>query len=274
MEENLTYEQLLATKQAPYLNAIRSKCGSETNFHAATHPSQPNYMAATSGIPSPLGVKVGNDNIFSQLQNSGRGQTWKSYQESMPGPCSQTNTGIYKPGHNAAYYYTKLRTPINTCSRNDVPLTPALANDLAADTLPTYAWITPNECHVFYWTSSCSTPSANRIAEGDKWLSQLLPKLLALRSYAAGQTLILLTFDEGIGPTEKNGVDCTAPSYYSSHPDCHIPTVVVSPYVKPGATDKADHNLYSLLGTTEDILGLPRLANAKGRPSLRAGLRF
>ena len=55
---------------------------------------------------------------------------------------------------------------------------------------------------------------------------------------------------------------------------CLIPTFVLSPYVVPGARDTRDHNLYSLLGTIEDILGLPRLGRAVGQPSLRPGLRF
>ena len=69
-------------------------------------------------------------------------------------------------------------------------------------------------------------------------------------------------------------IDCAAPTYYVTHPDCQIPTVVVSPYIQPGATDTADHNLYALLATTEDMLGLKRLGRAVGQHSLRPGLHF
>ena len=70
------------------------------------------------------------------------------------------------------------------------------------------------------------------------------------------------------------GADCTSPAYYSRHPDCQIPTVVVSPYVTPGTVDGTDLNLYSLLATTQDALGLPRLGRAVGQASMRATMRF
>ena len=110
MEENVTYGQFQASSQMPYLKKLSRLCGSATNFHAATHPSMPNYMAATSGIASPLGKRVDNDNIFKQLER--RGRTWKSYQESMPAPCSSAYTGFYKTGHNPAFFYDNLRTPV------------------------------------------------------------------------------------------------------------------------------------------------------------------
>jgi hypothetical protein len=50
--------------------------------------------------------------------------------------------------------------------------------------------------------------------------------------------------------------------------------VVVSPYIAPRTTDGTDLNLYSLLGTTEDILGVPRLARAVGQRSMRATMPF
>lgn len=38
------------TSQAPYLNSLASECGLATNYHNITHPSAPNYLAATSGV--------------------------------------------------------------------------------------------------------------------------------------------------------------------------------------------------------------------------------
>jgi phospholipase C len=228
-------------------------------------------MAATSGVASHVGTMVDNDNIFHQLQVAGK--SWKAYEESMPSSCLGTSTSTYKPGHNPAYYYRNLRSP-NTCATNDVPMSPSLDNDIANDTLPGYSWITPNECHVFYWVSSCSTPQSQRIPQGDAWLKALLPRLTAMPSYQAGKTLIVVTFDEGRESTNTNYVDCTDPAYYAGHADCQIPTVVVSPYIVSGTADGSDQNLYSLLGTTQDVLGLPRLGRAVGAPSMRPGLGF
>jgi phospholipase C len=270
MEENWSYREFAASTQTPYLTSLSKACGNETNFHAATHFSQPNYMAATSGIASAVGAMVSNDNVFHQVQASGR--TWRGYDESMPAACSGQNTTYYKPGHNPAYYYQNLRSPVNTCTRNDLPLSPALDGDITRDTLPAYSWITPNTCHDFHWVTACGGTAAGRFAAGDSWLANMLPRLTAMPSYRAGKTLILVTFDEGSGGTA--GVDCTKPTYFATHPDCQIPTVVVSPYIAPRTTDGTDLNLYSLLGTTEDILGVPRLARAVGQRSMRATMPF
>ena len=121
--------------------------------------------------------------------------------------------------------------------------------------------------------ASCAQPTTQRVAAGDAWLAALLPRLTALPSYRAGTTLVLVTWDEGSGAA-TSGVDCTDPAVYGAQASCQVPTVVVSPYVRPGAVDRTDHDLYGLLGTVEDVLGLPRLGLAAGRPSLRPGLNF
>jgi len=111
------------------------------------------------------------------------------------------------------------------------------------------------------------------IATGDTWLANLVPQLTALPSYQSGSTLIVLTWDEGNGPS-KSGSDCTKPSAYSYQPSCQIPTIIISPYITPGATDATDHNLYGLLGTMQDVLGYPRLNRAVDQTTLRPGLGF
>lgn len=271
MEENLSYNTWRTTNQAPYSHQLANSCGEEINFHAATHPSQPNYMAATSGVATPFGVMTSNANIFQQLQAAGG--TWRNYAEGMSTPCQQRTTTFYKPGHAPAYWYTNLRTPVNTCAKFNVPMSPALDNAIATDNLPSYSWITPNLCHAFAWKLGCPTVSSRRIAEGDKWLSTMIPRLTALPSYQAGKTLIIITWDEG-NTTNPIGIDCTDPTVYSTQTHCSIPTFVLSPYIRPGTKDGADHNLYGLLATTEDVMRLPRLGRAIGQTSMRPGLRF
>ncbi len=228
-------------------------------------------MAATSGLATGVGVMTSNANIFQQLQATGR--TWRNYAEGMSTPCQERSTTFYKPGHTPAYWYNNLRTPVNTCATFDVPMSPALDNAITNDNLPSYSWITPNLCHAFYWKDGCPTAKSQRIAEGDKWLSTMIPRLTAMPSYQAGKTVIIVTWDEG-NETTSAGIDCTDPTVYSTRSHCSIPTFVLSPYISPGAKDAADHNLYGLLGTTEDVMGLPRLGRAVGQTSMRPGLRF
>ncbi len=270
MEENLSYTTWLKTTQSPFSHLLAAQCASESNYHGATHPSQPNYMAVTSGIASGVGVKTASENIFDQLQNSGG--TWRNYSESMATPCQASSSSFYKPGHTPAYWYTDLRAPVNTCALDDVPMSPALDDDIANDTLPTFAWISPNECDGFYHVTACPDASTRRIPDGDAWLQAMVGRLTATPSYQAGQTLILITWDEG-DETRGTGVDCTDPAN-ASRSDCQMPTLVVSPYITPGATDTTPQSHYSLGGTIADVLGQPRLGREIGAGSLRTGITF
>jgi hypothetical protein len=47
--ENHSYSQIIGSLSAPYINSLASGCGLATNYKAVTHPSLPNYIAATSG---------------------------------------------------------------------------------------------------------------------------------------------------------------------------------------------------------------------------------
>jgi hypothetical protein len=265
MDENLSPSQITATT-APYLTSLKSACGREGFMHAATHFSDPNYAAATSGVTTSAGAMTADDNVFHQAQVAG--DSWRSYEESMPRACSTS-----QPPYNTYHWYSDLRAPTNTCATHDLPLVPALADDLAAHALPTYVWITPNDCHNMHWVSGCSEPKSHALRTGDAWLGQIVPQILASRSYRAGHTLVFITWDEGSGHATK-GVDCTDPKVYTAQASCRIPTYVLSAYVRPGSRDTSDQNLYSLLATTEDALGYPRLGRAVGLPSMRRSLGF
>ena len=49
--ENKSASTIIGSSQAPYLNkTVVRDCGLATNYHNVTHPSLPNYIAATSGM--------------------------------------------------------------------------------------------------------------------------------------------------------------------------------------------------------------------------------
>jgi phospholipase C len=272
MEENLSYAHWSASAQAMYTHSLARQCGSEANFYAATHPSQPNYMATASGYATGVGAMTNKENVFHQLQAAGR--TWRNYAESMPTACADPTTSVprYKRGHTPAYWYTDLRSPMNYCAKYDVPMTPALDGDVAGNGLPAFAWVTPNACNDYHWDRFCPYPQDRRIAVGEQWLQRLIPRLVATPSYQHGRTLIVITFDEGDG-TGKSGIDCTSAAN-AARPDCKISTIVLSAFVVPGAVDRTKLSLFSLGGTVADVLGLRRVGRMIGAGSLRPGLRF
>src|SRR5437764_29156 len=85
MMENTGYTNLIGNLNAPWINSAAATYGLATNYFGVAHPSQPNYIAATSG--STNGVTNDNDitidvpNIVDQLK--AHGKTWKAYMQSL-----------------------------------------------------------------------------------------------------------------------------------------------------------------------------------------------
>src|SRR3954454_23175178 len=234
--ENKAYSSIIGSASAPYGNQLAAQCGSAVNFFAETHPSLPNYIAMTSG--SPQGISDDNPpsshpldvpSIFSQL-----GTDWRSLQESMPSNCMLTDANPYAVKHNPAAYYTNVRS---NCSTLDVPL--AATPDISAR----FTFVTPNLCND---THDCS------VATGDAWLQTFLGKVFASAEYQAGKTAVFLTWDEDD----------------SSHSN-HIATLVAAPSVTPGTAPTATFNHYSMLHTTEEMLGLGFVGGATSATSMR-----
>jgi len=237
--ENHAYSQIIGSADAPYVNKLGAHCGLAANFKAVAHPSLPNYIAMTSGgtqgIKNDLGPsahKLDVPSIFSQAGTGG----WRSLEESMPSNCELRNPGKYAVRHNPAAYYTNIRAD---CGKQDVPLrsTP----DLSAR----FTFVTPNLCND---THACS------VKTGDTWLQGFLPKVFSSKEYKAGRTAVFLTWDED---DDSSGN--------------HIATVVAAPSVRRGTKSSTAFTHYSLLRTTEKLLGLrPLLGKAAAATSMRS----
>jgi len=257
MLENRTYNDIIGNADAPYLNRLSQECGLATNYHAVTHDSLPNYIAATSGktlanLPhscTPIECPMGGPSIFSQLGQP----SWHSFQEHMPVVCDRNYAWNvnYKPQHNPASYYTGVHPA-------------CIANDTPAQSIPErYQWITPDMCNDMHGMPACKDVSS-LIRRGDTWTQTFLAKVFATSDYQDGQTLVLITFDEGEAVHE--GENCLA---HLSDQTCHVPLWVVSAGVHPGARSSALLSHYSLLRASESALGLPLLGVAKDAGDLR-----
>jgi hypothetical protein len=262
MMENHSYGDIIGnTAQAPYINSLAAECGLATNYHNLSHPSLPNYIGATSGLSGRALKGFDSDCSPSKKCSTsapsifGQGETWKAYEESMPTNCAPANSGEYAVRHNPPPYYTTL----SGCASLDVPYT-QLATDLAGNTLPAFSFITPNLIDDMH---------DGTIADGDTWLASNLPTILNSPEYSGGSTVVFITWDEGTGG--KNGEDCTA---NTTDPSCQVATIVVSPSTPAGATSATLFNHYSLLGTTEQLLGLPALGSASAYPTMTAGFKL
>ena len=231
--ENRYFDRIIGSPSAPFINALARRCGLATNYRAVAHLSMPNYIAATSGGTwgigddgPPTGHPLAVPSIFEQARSA------RTYEESMPVNCDGASSGDYAVKHNWEAYYTGIR---NACNARDVPLgttaAGALAQAPATGALPAFAFVTPNLCDDMH---DCPT------ASGDRWLARWLPEITASPDHRAGDTVIFITWDE------NDGADGN-----------HVATIVVSPSTRPGTRSGEAFTHYSLLRTTEELLGIP-----------------
>jgi hypothetical protein len=252
LEENTSYSKVIgpdgskkATTIAPYINSLANhQCGLATSYHSIVHPSLPDYLALTSGgtqgvttdtLPTKPPAPFDVPSIFDRTSTA-------SLQESMPQPCYRANAYPYKAAHNPQLYYLDQQTG---CSTNNVPLDRSVPPDLSAS----FTLVTPNLCHDMHGWSGC--PVGNKITAADSWLRDFMQQVFLTPQWLAGDTAVFITWDEG---TQK-----LAPPE-----DSHVATIVVAPSVVPGTADGTAWTHYSLLNTTETLLGQPCLANACG----------
>ena len=238
--ENRDYGQIIGQPAAPYINSLAARCGLATNYQAVTHPSLPNYLTMTGGSTfgvtddkPPAAHPISAASIFSQVGATG----WRALQESMPGPCALTNYGSYAVRHNPAAYYTSIRS---ACQTRDIRYDLAAAPDVSA----AYTFVTPNLIHDMH---------DGTVADGDAWLSAFVPKVLASPQYQAGNTLLVITWDEGTIASNQ------------------VAALMVAPSIRPGTRSDTSYTHYSLLRTSEELLGLPLLGQAGGATSMRPG---
>jgi hypothetical protein len=263
VEENQVYREIIGSPDAPYLTGLSEEYGSATHM-AANYPvgcpSLPAYLLMTSGGTAgicddrgPRHHPIRAGNIFAQLDAAHR--PWRNYAEDLPTPCARHNgaNGVFLVRHTAVPYYTSESA---SCSVGQVELGTtsqgALHDDLADGQLPAYALVTPNACHDMHGASSCP---GTHVADGDRWLSQWIPRILTGADYRAGRLVVIITWDEG------------------SRTDNHIPTIVISPTSRHlVAPQPYDH--CSTLRTAEDLLHLSPLGCAQSAVSMVAGLNL
>ncbi len=242
--ENHQRDQVIGDREAPFESALARECGTAAHYSAVGSPSLPNYLAATSGSTqgvhddgSPNKHPVDADNLFRQVRAGGG--TARTYAEAMPAPCALQSSGRYAVKHNPAAYYVGADDR-HTCTADDVPLgtldTGPLVQDLAAGTLPTFAFVVPDLCHD---THDCS------VADGDRWLAAWVGMLVADPTYRDGSTALFVVWDE---PTP-------------------MPFLAIAPAVHQGATVSEPVDHYSLLRTTEELLGIDTYLGAANRAS-------
>lgn len=251
--ENDPYGAVIGSPSAPFTTSLAHTCGVADHYHAVTHPSLPNYLALTAG--STFGVsddaypsahRLHATSIFSQV--SSRHRSWRAYEESMGPPCEQVSAGLYAVKHNPAAYFVPLRPQ---CRHDDMAMGPlrsgTLTRALHRGSLPSFAFVTPNVCDDGH---SCP------LARADRWLRAFVHRVTASRTYRRGHLAVFVTWDEGSGADQR------------------VPLLVVAPSVPRGQVAGGAFDHYSLLRTTEQLLGLAPLRRAAHARSMVAAFHL
>jgi len=221
--------------QGPFTASLAAGYGLAADYRAVAHPSVPNYLALSSGqtwgVTDDSYHVLPREDIGDQL--TGAGISWRAYMEGLGDQGCINSPLPYDPGHNPFAFYG------GACPPNVVPFS-QLGGNLQAGA-PRFSWIGPDQCHDEH---SCSVPV------GDQWLRQTVGLVTASPAWKAGSVLFI-TWDEDDGSADNR-----------------VLTLVLTPEHGHVVSQVAyDH--YSLLATIEDLLGVPRLANAAAATPMR-----
>lgn len=228
IEENHSFDSIIGSSAAPYLNSLAAQGALFTDSSAITHPSEPNYIALFSGSTQGLADDscphtYSAPNLGSQLIAAGR--TFAGYSDGLPSAgylgCSAGN-------------YVRRHAPWT-----NFPSVPASASQPFSafpsdySLLPTVSIVIPNVAHDMH---------DGPIGAADSWLRDNLDGYVQWAT--SHNSLLVVTWDED-----------------DDHSGNHIATIVTGASVKPGRYSEAV-NHYRLLRTIESAYGLPPLGSA------------
>jgi len=305
VEENKDFAQINDAELAPNFNRLAKAYGQATRFYGEVHPSEANYLALLAGDTFGIhdddafychaGVKdpwcafaaqtgypdhtVRGPHLGDQL--TAKGLSWKGYFESIPEPGSlaviaggppspegSRLTALYASKHSGFVNFESVQKDPHRADR--LQGFPEFEADLAADRLPSFALLIPNQCNEMHGLKGEGVPpdcDGNNVGplirRGDRVLGELVDKIQASPAWKAKANFaIVITFDEGSNGGREGccGVTPDAPSNYGGG---HIPTIVITNHGPHGLTDETPYNHYSLLRTLQDAFGVgPYLGHA------------
>jgi hypothetical protein len=276
--ENSDYRAINATNSPYTIGTLKPRSAWLSNYYAATHWSQANYVALMSGQFNRCQQQDGGiachqdvDNLYHQLDIAGT--SWTTWLEDEGARCGnlvpngttevQSSTGDCVPHGNCPLtgFYTTGNPPINfdniegpggvfsattpsqECLARDVQAGPQMDSfnaQLASGDVPQFNFVIPNGCEDA--NGNCA-PIHNRYTQFDSFLAREVPLIQSSPAYGAN-SLIVVLFDEDMRTGGINSKDSLA---QGGHTVCFL----IGPGVKPGAYGRKTYS-YSVLRTLQD----------------------
>jgi|SRR5579859_1711697 len=277
-------QQILGNPAAPFINSLItpgnpnaaqvSYATAYYNAGAHVHPSEPNYVWAEAGtdfgVHTDADPRPANGNTFYDqsihltAQFNATGVSWKNYQEDVQFSVSPTNSAsgsnsmVMNPFYGTGQFnYAAKHNPMaffaDTAVENVFPLA-QLFTDLNNNTAGQYNWITPNQFNDahsalsggFTYQGTHFTNDQASIAQGDNFLSKVVPQIMASAAYQ-NNGAIIIWWDETEGGDGTNRT---------------IPEILISPLAKGNAfASSVPMSHSSDLKTMEELFGLPYVNN-------------
>lgn len=274
-------QQIFGNPAAPYINSLVTPGNpnaaqvsyAATYYNAGfhVHPSEPSYVWAEAGTDfgfhSDADPKPSNGNVYSTphltAQFNAAGISWNNYQEDVQLSTSPTNSasgtnGPVNPFYGTTQYnYAVKHNPMAFFTDTHLQNVYTLAQfftDLGNNAVAQYNWITPNQYNDahsvltggFTYNGTHYTGDSAAIAQGDNFLAQVIPQIMATPAYQ-DNGMIVIWWDESEG-----GDDVTRT----------VPEIIISPLAKGNAyasTVAMSHS--SDLKTWEEVFGLSFVNN-------------
>lgn len=279
MMENTGYNTLIGNSNAPFINFAAATTGLATNYYGVAHPSQPNYIGATSGALN--GVVDDNDitidvpSVVDQLESHHK--TWKAYMQSYS-LCSTPldhacGNQLYERKHNPFISYADVQNnPARVANIVDFS---QFATDLANNTVANYIWISPDQCHDMHGRGATPADPCDfsqvpaLISTGDTFLLDTVSAIMTSKAWT-GNSVIFIMWDEsdftGTGPS---GFGDTSGCCDANPGGGHVVALVISGRLNFGRSSGRAFNHYSMLQTIEDSWHLGCLGNTCDRKNVK-----
>jgi hypothetical protein len=247
-EENRSYEHIVGSPDMPYLNSLLPRGTLATQFYSNEHGSLENYLIVTSGQyithnNSTLAV-FNVDNIERHLL--ALGQTFKSYAQTLPyAGFTGLTYGEYLKRHAPLPYYTDMAN--SSLIMNHVSTT-QMAKDIAAGTLPNFAFITPDAAHDMH---DCPTTLSACLQTADAWLKDNIAPLLATAPFQPGGDGVLIIWADEADLSGDSRCSATVTSGCGGH----IVVAMIGPQIMPNGKSVFTYHHESVLKTILMLMG-------------------
>jgi phosphatidylinositol-3-phosphatase len=272
MMENTSDHSLIGNANAPYTNQLAQTAGYATNYYGVAHPSQPNYVAITSG--STNGVADDNDttvnvpNIVDQLESHGK--TWRDYQQSLS-LCGgdkfahACGNQLYERKHNPFVSFTDVASSPSRMA-NVVDLD-QLHSDLWSGNAPAYNFIAPDQCHDMHGRAATAADprdfshEQSIISLGDTFLQGLVSEITSSPAWEGNSAIFVVWDESDFTNSGPFGFGDTSGCCDANPGGGHVLGLVLSHSDHSARTSDVAYNHYSVLSTIEGGWNLGCLAN-------------